>query len=203
MEDEAFDLAGSDRLLASTAASGERSGGLEVLGNAEYREFTLTTALEAFAAMVAAGAAVYPMSTVLSLSGSAVSPPGMRSFRTHAAVSPTAPPTSPTATGSVPRLTISPWSSDNRTLCHRALPAINERNRAAGAGLRVCGGSGCSVLTSLYAAKARGPLPRSLRDEELKAAIARVHLENFGVYGVDKVWAQLSLQGVPVARSPG
>ena len=30
--------------------------------------------------------------------------------------------------------------------------------------------------------------------------IARVHRENFGVYGVDKVWAQLNREGTRVAR---
>jgi putative transposase len=41
---------------------------------------------------------------------------------------------------------------------------------------------------------------RRKRDEELKPAIARVHAENFGVYGADKVWAQLNREGVRVAR---
>jgi putative transposase len=39
-----------------------------------------------------------------------------------------------------------------------------------------------------------------LRDAELKPLIARVHRDNFGVYGVDKVWAQLNREGVRVAR---
>jgi putative transposase len=39
-----------------------------------------------------------------------------------------------------------------------------------------------------------------LRDAELKPQIARVHRNNFGVYGVDKVWAQLNREGVRVAR---
>ena len=39
-----------------------------------------------------------------------------------------------------------------------------------------------------------------MRDADLKPAIARVHEENFGVYGVDKVWAQLNREGVRVAR---
>jgi putative transposase len=34
----------------------------------------------------------------------------------------------------------------------------------------------------------------------LRPQIARVHRDNFGVYGVDKVWAQLNREGVRVAR---
>ena len=41
---------------------------------------------------------------------------------------------------------------------------------------------------------------RSRRDAELKPQIARVFQENFGVYGVRKVWHQLRREGVDVAR---
>ena len=62
----------------------------------------------------------------------------------------------------------------------------------------------CSVLQfaprTYYAIKARPPSARALRDAELKPLIARVHRDNFGVYGVDKVWAQLNREGVRVAR---
>jgi putative transposase len=62
----------------------------------------------------------------------------------------------------------------------------------------------CSVLQfaprTYYAAKARRPSERALRDGELMPAIARVHADNFRVYGVDKVWAQLNREGVRVAR---
>jgi putative transposase len=62
----------------------------------------------------------------------------------------------------------------------------------------------CSVLQfaprSYYAIKARPPSARALRDAELKPEIARVHQQNFGVYGVEKVWAQLNREGVRVAR---
>ena len=51
-----------------------------------------------------------------------------------------------------------------------------------------------------YAAKARPVSARAVRDAELKPQIARVHRDNFGVYGVDKVWAQLNREGVRVAR---
>lgn len=67
----------------------------------------------------------------------------------------------------------------------------------------------CKVLTSdglkiatstYYAAKNRTPSARSLRDARLKSQISRVHADNFGVYGVRKVWRQLHREGVPVAR---
>lgn len=62
----------------------------------------------------------------------------------------------------------------------------------------------CSVLQfaprTYYAIKARTPSARSLRDAELRPRIVRVHRDNFGVYGVDKVWAQLNREGIPVAR---
>jgi putative transposase len=62
----------------------------------------------------------------------------------------------------------------------------------------------CSVLQfaprTYFAAKARPLSARAVRDGELKPEIARVHAENFGVYGVDKVWAQLNREGIRVAR---
>jgi putative transposase len=51
-----------------------------------------------------------------------------------------------------------------------------------------------------YAAKARGPSARALRDERLKPEIARVHAENYSVYGARTVWAQLNREGARVAR---
>ncbi len=62
----------------------------------------------------------------------------------------------------------------------------------------------CSVLQvaprTYYAIKARPPSARAVRDAELKPQIARVHRDNYGVYGVDKVWAQLNREGTRVAR---
>jgi putative transposase len=62
----------------------------------------------------------------------------------------------------------------------------------------------CRVLpiapSTYHAAKRRPPSARALRDEELKAEIARVHAENFGVYGARKVWRQLHREGITVAR---
>jgi putative transposase len=73
----------------------------------------------------------------------------------------------------------------------------------------------CAALTSAavkiapstyYATKVRPPSARTVRDAELKVEIARVHRENYGVYGIRKVHAQLAREGVtgcagrPVAR---
>jgi putative transposase len=62
----------------------------------------------------------------------------------------------------------------------------------------------CRVLqvapSTYYEAKTRAPSARSLRDDELQAEIGRVHRENFGVYGVRKVWRQLNREGIAVAR---
>ena len=51
-----------------------------------------------------------------------------------------------------------------------------------------------------WATKARPVSERRRRDEELRPEIARVHAENFGVYGADKIWAQLNREHIPVAR---
>jgi putative transposase len=72
----------------------------------------------------------------------------------------------------------------------------------------------CAALTSAelkiapstyYAAKKRLPSARAIRDEELKGVIARVHEENYGVYGIRKMHAALAREPVladsrPVAR---
>lgn len=72
----------------------------------------------------------------------------------------------------------------------------------------------CAALTSAelkiapstyYAAKKRMPSARAIRDEELKPVIARVHEENYGVYGIRKMHAALAREPVladsrPVAR---
>ena len=58
----------------------------------------------------------------------------------------------------------------------------------------------CRVLTSqgspiapatYYAAKTRPPSPRAVRDAEIKAVIAEVHADNYGVYGARKMQAAL------------
>ena len=62
----------------------------------------------------------------------------------------------------------------------------------------------CQVLevapSTYYAATSRPASARRLRDEELKVEIARVHAENFGVYGVEKIWRQLNREDVRVGR---
>jgi len=62
----------------------------------------------------------------------------------------------------------------------------------------------CQLLpiapSTYHAASRRPPSARALRDEELKAEIARVHAEHFGVYGARKVWRQLHREGIGVAR---
>ncbi|MDH6436013.1 putative transposase [Streptomyces sp. SAI-144] len=66
---------------------------------------------------------------------------------------------------------------------------------------RVLSGHGLKIATSTYyAAKNRTPSPRAVRDAELKAQISRVHADNYGVYGVRKVWRQLLREGTVVAR---
>jgi putative transposase len=61
--------------------------------------------------------------------------------------------------------------------------------------------------STYYASKQRPASARAARDEELKVEITRVHKENFGVYGIRKVHAQLGREGItdpsgqrPVAR---
>ena len=46
----------------------------------------------------------------------------------------------------------------------------------------------------------RAPSRREVRDETLKAQIARVHAANYGVYGARKVWLALNREGITVAR---
>jgi len=54
--------------------------------------------------------------------------------------------------------------------------------------------------STYYAAVARPRSARRLRDEELKVEITRVHRENFGVYGIEKVWRQLHRDAIEVGR---
>jgi len=60
---------------------------------------------------------------------------------------------------------------------------------------------GHQIATSTYYKhKALPPSARAVADEQLLAAIARVHADNYGVYGARKVWRQLHREGVEVAR---
>ncbi len=67
----------------------------------------------------------------------------------------------------------------------------------------------CTQLTELgvpiapstyYDQLNREPSRREVRDEDLKAQIARVHAANYGVYGARKVWLALNREGTSVAR---
>ncbi len=62
----------------------------------------------------------------------------------------------------------------------------------------------CRVLqvapSTYYAVVARWPSAREVDDERLKLEIARVHRDNFGVYGIEKVWRQLNREGIKVGR---
>jgi putative transposase len=51
-----------------------------------------------------------------------------------------------------------------------------------------------------WAAKKRRPSARQLSDTALLADIGRIHADNYGVYGVRKVWHELRREGQPVAR---
>jgi putative transposase len=48
--------------------------------------------------------------------------------------------------------------------------------------------------------KSRQPSKRSVRDDELRTEISRVHRSNYGVYGMEKVWRQLKREGITVGR---
>ena len=66
---------------------------------------------------------------------------------------------------------------------------------------RVLSEHGISIAPSTYYdAKSRLPSKRALRDDELTIEIARVHAENYGVYGPRKVWLALNREGIEVAR---
>jgi putative transposase len=62
----------------------------------------------------------------------------------------------------------------------------------------------CRVLeiapSTYYAAGGRPACARRVQDERLKPEVARVHEENYGVYGARKVWRQLNREGFGVGR---
>jgi putative transposase len=60
---------------------------------------------------------------------------------------------------------------------------------------------GCKIAPNTYwVAKRRPPSARALRDAELVVEVRRVFTEHLGVYGADKVWAQLNREQIRVAR---
>jgi putative transposase len=66
---------------------------------------------------------------------------------------------------------------------------------------RVLRAHGCQIAPSgYYAARARPPGARQVRDEALLADIRRIHAANYGVYGARKVWHELQREGTAVAR---
>ncbi|AVT39636.1 IS3 family transposase [Plantactinospora sp. BB1] len=54
--------------------------------------------------------------------------------------------------------------------------------------------------STYYAAKSRPASARSRRDAELTVMINQIHAENYGVYGVRKIWHERHRRGVKVAR---
>jgi putative transposase len=54
--------------------------------------------------------------------------------------------------------------------------------------------------STYYAARVRPPSARTLRDEELTKKIRDIYEDNYGVYGVRKVWHELKRKGTLVAR---
>lgn len=54
--------------------------------------------------------------------------------------------------------------------------------------------------STYYAVLARQPCARQLSDQRLKIEIVRVHRDNFGVYGIEKVWRQLNREGHKIGR---
>jgi putative transposase len=66
---------------------------------------------------------------------------------------------------------------------------------------RVLTQHGCQIAPSTYYdAVRRAPSTRARRDEQLRAAISRVHRDNYDVYGARKVWLELNREGTPAAR---
>ncbi len=60
---------------------------------------------------------------------------------------------------------------------------------------------GCPIAPSTYyQARHRAASARAVRDADLKVKIAKVHEDNFGVYGARKVWLTLNREGTPAAR---
>lgn len=62
----------------------------------------------------------------------------------------------------------------------------------------------CRVMecnpSTYWAARGRPPSDRSVRDDQLKPEVSRVHAGNYGVYGAHKVWKQMNREGFGVAR---
>ncbi len=64
---------------------------------------------------------------------------------------------------------------------------------------------GCKIApAAYYEHRSRKRTARQRRDEELKPKIARIHADNYGVYGARKVWLRLNRErsagAPPIAR---
>jgi transposase InsO family protein len=62
------------------------------------------------------------------------------------------------------------------------------------------GDAGFLSVSGYYAALRRPPSARAVRDEQLKDRIGQVHRDNYGVYGVRKMHAALTRDGLQVGR---
>jgi putative transposase len=60
--------------------------------------------------------------------------------------------------------------------------------------------AGFLSVPGYYAAKTRPPSARTQRDAQLKDVIARLHADNYGVYGVRKMHAALRRDGIAIGR---
>lgn len=61
---------------------------------------------------------------------------------------------------------------------------------------RCCLQHGAVIAPSTYYdARAHTPSAQDRRDEQLREQIARVHRNNYGVYGARKVWLELNRKG--------
>src|SRR5205807_1840077 len=54
--------------------------------------------------------------------------------------------------------------------------------------------------STYYAAVSHMPSARQVADDQLKLEITRIHRDNFGVYGIEKVWHELKREGKKVGR---
>ncbi|OSC22173.1 hypothetical protein B8W67_20100 [Mycolicibacillus koreensis] len=68
---------------------------------------------------------------------------------------------------------------------------------------RVLTAHGVKIAPSTYydaCTRRRQPSKRQAREQALKAEIARIHADNYGVYGARKVWLQCRREDIDVAR---
>lgn len=56
------------------------------------------------------------------------------------------------------------------------------------------------AASTYYAAKNRAPSARTLRDRHLVPQLVAIHAENYGVYGVRKLWKAAQRAGLDIGR---